>query len=811
MRLHKCAALLTGVAAATLAVPAIAQNAQSPGADAPQANSDAPGAGDIIVTAQRRDESLSRTPVAVSVISADTLAKANITTESDLTVATPGLSVRSGQNSNQLNFAIRGQSLDAYSNTRPGVQPYINEVQIGGVGASSGFFDLQSVQVLKGPQGTLFGRNSTGGAVLFTTQKPTKDFGGYVSATGGNYGLVKVEGAINAPLIGDNLLARVSGFYQRRDGYQYNINTNDDVGGFERFGVRGSLTANLNDSISNTLVVDYQKTDGSNVSATIGSIDATIPGAFPTTLLYNPPAAVSDFVLSQILQGGGLPAATATALATGNYARYIARYPRYTGLSDFFAKQQARGPYIIDVNSSNAYNSRNIVISNVTTFDIGDNTQIKNVFGYVRLKSFSNVEADGTPFGIADESSSPILGVYDDSTQYQEELQILGTTLSGRLKYVAGLYFATETLRHRQYSAFFDIIFAPTVQLNNNSKYNDTYAAYAQGTYDLGGATGLEGLGVTVGVRYNIEKARVTTDEGDFARTAFGPTAPPGFSYDQSRTFKNVSWTLGLQQQVDPNLLIYVVSRRSYKNGGFNGQLAPAIGFADALPVPGNGYRTEQVTDAEIGLKYQGRAGGVPVRLSAAAYSNWITNSQRTGYVAVGGNPTALTTTVPKARVSGFEAEGQVSPAKWLSLGGSINYIDAKFTDNQAVVAGVPTVFGTYPDTPEWSGNIYADVTVPVSGSITALLHSDAYSQTKVFYTSTGNVNTQAVTPDYTLVNFRLGLQDETAGWSLTANLKNAFKKIYYVGGLPLAGLLQINTIIPGEPRTFTVEGRFKF
>jgi iron complex outermembrane recepter protein len=809
MRLHKRAALLTGVAAAAWSVPAIAQNAQSPGADAPQANSEAPAAGDIIVTAQRRDERLSRTPVAVSVISAETLAQANITTENDLPVATPGLQVRLGQNSNQLNYALRGQSLDAYSNTRPGVQPYINEVQIGGVGASSGFFDLQSVQVLKGPQGTLFGRNSTGGAVLFTTQKPTKDFGGYVSATGGNHGLVKVEGAINAPLIGDNLLARVSGFYQRRDGYQYNLNTKSDTGGYERFGIRGSLTARLGDNISNTLVVDYQSTDGSNAVATVGSIDVTIPGSFPTTLLYNPPAALSDFVLSQILQGGGLPAATASTLATGNYARYIARYPRYTGLSDFFAQQRARGPYVVDVNSPNNYYARNLFISNITTFDVGPTTQIKNVFGYVSLKSLSNVEADGTIFGIADEGNNPAVGSFDKSTQYQEELQVIGT--AGALKYVAGTYYSNETLRHRQHSEFFDIIFAPTVQINNNSKYNETYAAYAQGTFDLSKATGLPGLGFTFGARYNVEKARVTTDGGDFARTAFGATPPPGYSYDQSRTFKNLSWTIGLQEQVSPDLLIYVASRRSYKNGGFNGQLAPKIGFADTVPVPGNGYRTEQVTDVELGLKYSGKIGDVPTRFTLAGYNNWIENSQRTAYVAVGGNPTAITINIPKAKVTGLEAEGQFSPTRWLTLGASVNYTNARFTANRTIVAGVPGVFGTYPDTPKWSGNVFADVTVPVSGTITALLHGDAYSQSKVFYTSHGNVNTSAFTPEYTLANFRIGLQDQSAGWSLTANLKNAFNKIYYVGGLPIAELLQINTIIPGEPRTFTIEGRFKF
>jgi iron complex outermembrane recepter protein len=834
MKIHQRTALLASAAVAVWVAPATAQNTQSTnpppassGVGATQLSTPAPAAdpvtptettsvneandavqGDIIVTAQRRDELLSRTPVAVSVVSADTLARANITTESDLPVAAPGLQVRLGQNSNQLNYAIRGQSLDAYSNTRPGVQPYINEVQIGGVGASSGFFDLQSVQVLKGPQGTLFGRNSTGGAVLFTTQQPTNEFGGYVSGTVGNYDLRKLEGAINAPLVGETLLARVSGFYQKRDGFQYNINSGSRTGGYERYGVRGSLTAVLG-SVTNRFVIDYQHTDGSNLASVIGSIDTTIPGSFPTVALYNPPGAVSDFVLSQILQAGGVPPATATALATGNFDRYIARFPRYTGLNDFFAQQQARGPYRIDINSANNYFSRNTFISNTTTLDLDENTQLKNIFGYVHLKSLSNVEADGTIFSIADEGSDPSVGSFDKSIQYQEELQLLGT--AGALKYVAGFYYAKETLRHRMHSEFFDIIFAPTIQINNNSKINTTYAGYAQGTYDLSDATGLAGLGITAGVRYNIEKARVTTDDGDFARTAFGPTPPPGFSYDQSRKFKNLSWTLGLQEQVNSNLLIYAASRRSYKNGGFNGQLAPRIGFADSLPAPGNGYRTERVTDAEIGLKYSGRIGYVPTRFTLAGYSNWIQNSQRTAFVSVGGNPTAITINIPKARVTGFEAEGQFTPVRWLTLGAAANYTDGRFTDNRTIVAGTPGVYDTYPDTPKWSGNVFADVTVPLAGSVTGLLHGDVYSQSKVFYTSHGNVNTTAFTPHYTLANFRAGLQDGEAGWSLTANLKNVFNKVYYVGGLANAELFQLNTIIPGEPRTFTVEARFKF
>ena len=169
---------------------------------------------EIVVTAQRRDESLSKTPVSVAVVSTDTLAKASIVSEQDLSVATPGLTVKASASSNQLNYALRGNTTDPFAASRPGVLPYINEVQIGGPGGSSAFYDLQSVQVLKGPQGTLFGRSATGGAVLFTTAKPTNDLGGYISLLGGNYSNKKVEGALNVPLVGDVLLARVAGFFQ---------------------------------------------------------------------------------------------------------------------------------------------------------------------------------------------------------------------------------------------------------------------------------------------------------------------------------------------------------------------------------------------------------------------------------------------------------------------------------------------------------------------------------------------------------------------------------------------------------------------
>ena len=184
---------------------------------------------EVVVTARRKSESLERTPVAVSVLSGDALARQAISSEADLQLAVPGLVVKASQSDNQLNYSLRGQTVDAFSSSRPSVLPYFNEVQVGGSGANA-FYDLESVQVLKGPQGTLFGRNSTGGAVLFTTAKPKDEFGGYATLRVGNYSEVGAQGALNLPVIADKLLMRLAVNYQTRDGYQENLFNGETLG-----------------------------------------------------------------------------------------------------------------------------------------------------------------------------------------------------------------------------------------------------------------------------------------------------------------------------------------------------------------------------------------------------------------------------------------------------------------------------------------------------------------------------------------------------------------------------------------------------
>ncbi len=790
-------ALLLNASVATMAPQAVlAQSSAQPTAAESAKASGGEVVGEIIVTAQRREASLQKTPVAVSVIGGKALTDRAITTESDLQSVTPGLTVRASQNSNQLNYAIRGQNLDAFSNTRPGVLPYFNEIQVGGAGGASAFYDLQSVQVLKGPQGTLFGRNATGGAVLFTSARPKEEFGGYIDGRVGNYDLRQIEGAINVPLAGGNVLTRLAGFYQKRDGYQFDLFKNERAGNVDRFGLRGSVTLKLSETVTNDITVDYLHSGGNN---NIGGIYSLNPdGLVPVTLLTNfGNAPLFDYLIG---------AFTGQAPVDGAAAAFAAANPKLDpgGIASYINTQRERGPYKVESDGPNDYRGRNLIISNVTTIEVGPSAKIKNIFGYTHLENDVYGDIDGLPYGIDDNG---ILGKRDNTKQLSNELQLQGETLNGRLNYVTGVYFSTETNRNITGS---DLLHFPLIRAlqNNTSKTGSkTYAGYAQGTYDLYEATGVAGLGATIGVRYTSEKLRIRMLPDDISFTD-SPVLQATYQTRQSKTYSNLSWTIGVQDQVNSDLLVYAVTRRSYRNGGYNGVVRPVPGLGTS---GGNGYDVETVTDAELGIKLRG-SGLTRYTLNMAAYHNWVKDAQRVAYTLVGGSPAAVTVNVPKARIQGFELDGSLDPASWLSMGAALTYTDAKFTDNLVSVSGgTPVAFGTYPDAAKWSGSVFAVLKAPVGNMMEASLRGDVYAQTKTYFSSTGNLNPGTVLPSYELVNVRLALENKEAGWTIAALVKNLLKKTYYVGGVGLGELFQFNTAVPGDPRTFMVSARMNF
>lgn len=768
-------------AAVLAALSCQATLAQGPASAAPSADDSLE---EIVVTAQRRAESLERTPVAVSVLGGESLARQAIVTESDLQTAVPGLAVKAGQSDNQINFSLRGQTVDAFSSSRPSVLPYVNEVQVGGNGATA-FYDLESIQVLKGPQGTLFGRNSTGGAVLFTTAKPKEEFGGYGSARFGNYQNVEIEGALNLPLSEDRLLMRIAAFYQKRDGYQYNLFTDSRLGDVDRKNVRLSLTFKPTDAITNALVVDHADSGGNNLTSVAYNILPIGTGN---------PFVPNNFLYSPLVD---------TAFGPGAWDAFLALHPGADprGIVPFVDTQRERGPFVVDVDAPNFHTAKNLVISNVTTIDLGEDTQLKNIIGYTRIKANDASEFDGTPFPADDNGTEGRGGTLK---QLSEELQLLGKAWDGKLNYVTGLYLSDEKDQTRSLSVLFDLSPAApaTRQINDGKRTNKTYAVYAQGTYALP----VDGLSFTAGGRYSSEKVTFLHNPGDF----FVTNPNPAYVNPLSDTFKKFSWTLGLQWQVNDGTLLYANTRRSFRSGGFNFFAPPLPGFGND---GGSEYDAETATDFEVGAKFKGEVGGVPVRLNAAAYKMWVDDVQRSNYVSIFGSLAGITVNVPKAEITGVEFDVVIKPTDWLSIGGNANVTDAKFTSNLVSVLGNPAVaFGPYPDAPKFSGALFAEVAVPVAGHLTASFRADVYDQSKSYFSSTANtLNPGTDIPGYAVANFRLGLEDEVAGWSVSASVKNAFNRVYYVGGIGFSSLFAINTVIPGAPRTYMGEVRYKF
>ncbi len=774
-----------------LAVCAAGVLAGGAGAQTTPAKAEAGGAlEEIVVTAQRRSESQARVPVSVTALGADALQRQAVLTESDLPASVPGLVVRATTNSNQLNYSIRGQTVDAFTGSQPAVLPYFNEVQVSSTNASS-FYDLESIQVLKGPQGTLFGRNATGGAVLLTSAKPTNGFSGFFNVSGGNYNFRWVQGALNLPLVEDRVLLRVAGDIQSRHGFVTNLFDGSRLGDVDKNSARVSLLIRPLDNLTNTTVADYSYSGGSNVPMSVYS--AYAPGA--TNNGY------PLFSTASVLFG---PILDVAVQFPGAWAAYLAAHPNVPagGLVDYVAQQRARGPYVVSLNDVGRHQSRNLVVSNITTLDVG-NLQVKNVLGYTRFTSYDSTDLDGTPYTI--EGMNPD-AFTKSSHQVSEELQLSGKTLQDKLTYIGGLYYSKAENGDITDVYFFDVSpIIPATQARFASDiHNKTTAGYLHLTYDLSG-TGVEGLSVSAGARYTTDKLT----------QYILPTARfynlPGLPNQKEDKFNKVSWQFGIQDQLNQNLLLYAVARRSFRSGGFN-PFAPQVpGTAE---VGGNAFRPEIATDVELGMKFQGLLGSVPARLNLAVYDGKIDDVQRSIYIPTPQGIASLTVNIPQAKVRGAEFEGQVTPVSWLDLGVSVAYTHAKFTKNSATVFGQTQVYGPFADTPKFAGSIFVQTNTPLpNGTGNFTFRGEAFRQGMSYFGSQNDSTVPGTDiPGYTLANFRIGLE-EIAGthWSVSANIKNAFDKTYFVGGVPNGSTLSSTDAVPGDRRTYFLQAGVKF
>jgi iron complex outermembrane receptor protein len=481
---------------------------------------------EIVVSARRRDERLQDVPVAISAISGDSLASKSVQQILDLTRVVPGFTAsQGGFGSGVPRFTIRGQvQFEQLISLDSSVGVYVGDViQARAHGTNAGFFDLSSVEVLRGPQGTLFGRNTTGGAVLINPNTPTDNLEGYLKATVGNYRSVVTEGAVNVPLAA-GLSLRAAGRVAKRRGYTYAPAADRYYDDENNQAWRLSLRWEPFENFSNIVALNGYH---SNEYGSGWRLTETIPG----TLFGN--------------------RTDVTAFLTGAGDRRIAGQSS----SQKGAKSDVFG------------------VSNTTTLDVGGVT-LKNIFGYRTVDSEStNLDFDGTPIFLYDAPENL------HQKQYSNEFQIFGTSLDGRLDWITGAYYFRETGDQTQRST---IVVTGQDLVRTGYVENISKSVFAQGTFKI-----TPDLSFTAGGRYTWDQRALTqygrnllTNDCSSALAVLPECITP----EQRAKFKSPTYTVSLDWKVAPDKLFYIAHRRGYRSGGFNLRANTAAQFRPFAP-----------------------------------------------------------------------------------------------------------------------------------------------------------------------------------------------------------------------------------
>lgn len=661
--LRQSAWLLSGVAAMAFLTPDAAIAQAAPATEQAQS-----GIAEIIVTANRREERGQDVPIAITALSPENIRERGITSLQDVQGSVPSLIVApNGQASRDvMSPSIRGQS--AAFQGSPAVVVYMNEVPLpsaftlSGQGGPGTFVDLQNVQVLTGVQGTLFGRNTTGGAILLTPAKPTDTLGGYVQGGYGNYNMTEFEAVLNVP-ISDTLKVRLVGSSRDRDGFTYDVNWNKDRDDQHWRAGRIGIQWDPSEKISSYTLAyfGHSKTNGTG----------TIAKSFNTGLFQG-----IDWALPQFYNfcNGGTDCSRFDDLIADQEARGNRRTAH--GMDDF-AKLETWG------------------VSNTLEIALSDELTLRNIASYAMLKSYYLNDSDGTiapiyDTGVTDLSRTAPRDWYDN---YTEELQLQGKVLDGKLNFVVGGFYYKQEAAGEMRSYATNFCDQPTtvgcaISTSGISSHSSSKALYAQGTLDLGALTpALDRLRLTAGYRYTWDNVGGSNFSYNFI-----PGAGPGGTnlntacswdatiqplsnpetqclFSSNRKDSAPTWTLGLDYRPVDDLMLYGKVSRGYKAGGFN---AYAV-FADTRT-----FGPEFVTDYELGFKSDFFVAGAPVRLNVNGFYLDYSNIQRAAgdfNQATSGNG-AITLSTASAVIKGVEVEARVMPTQNLEIG--VNYSHLK-------------------------------------------------------------------------------------------------------------------------------------
>lgn len=700
--LHSSAARLAVLGGICWLMPSVAAaQSGSTGQAAPEQSTQVDSFSDIIVTARRREEALQNVPVSITAITPEQLREKAINDPYDLTMSVPGLNVRVGGATRETpDYFIRGQGNTFSGN--PGVLVYFNEVPLGSLNpnlqsaaANLMIFDMSSVQVLKGPQGTLFGKSSTGGAVLFSPQKPKNDLGGYLDLQVGNYDARELQGAINVPIIDGKIALRFAFDIARRDGFTTSQTTGQKLDQKHRETYRLGINLTPNDWLESYFMLQQFEAHEASVGAVFTDFN-------PNFALFNttPGVGVGYFAVAGLCGQISAPAAVPGCIATrtGRIEELVAE------LKAEQARLAAGGSRRRNLTSMLDYqNFKTQQVSNTTSVSIGEvpvlgDITFKNIASMFRVLQ-NNVIRE---FGTNSNSHGVVINQYDlvgspqnialsDSAQqspfhrnFSEEFQILGD-IGGKHNWILG-YFLAKASSNRigmppVFQTFNNALTVPLDSLNFIFPTTSAQSArtelgyYGQFTADLSDVL-LEGLHLTAGYR-------LTRDSTYQVFRSYTPSPAGlvvgGISSIQNFREKASSYTFTLDYKASDGLLLYLSTRKGFKPGGVNGTAASA-GIPGVRPT----FDPETLKDVEGGAKWDWSAAGVRGRINLAVYQSWYSDVQRAETillpVSLGGGVTTQTNNIAAAKIGGVELEGNFQLSRHLSVFANYAYTDAKYT-----------------------------------------------------------------------------------------------------------------------------------
>jgi len=767
----------------------------------------------VTVTAEKRAENIQDVPIAITAFSGLSIQDKGITNLHGLSDLTPNVNLDGGSpfsgDSSVLSASIRGIGQDDFAfNLDPGVGVYVDGVYLARtIGANVDLPDVSRVEILKGPQGTLFGRNTIGGAINIVTRDPGDTPMIQAEGTFGSLNRHDISVTADMP-IAPSLLSSITFATYQQDGYQNQIPFNNighwsvdpptpqnggsesgnQWGGQDRYSARGKLVWTANQNFNVTLEADWSHQDQQSIPNTVLQTFPNTPGAGGSIAELYTLCLISHVEIGQLCQlprAGGLGSGGLSPLQnSAGIAQNLLPIDPYTTQTGNIDTTYANGPDFAK------YDTEGVGVT--TTWSMNDSMTLKTITAYRHITWNIGIDLDGSI------DNGELLSVTDKQRQQQfsEEVQLIGTAFDTRLNYVAGLYYFFEDGFVHDWVPFDGSLLA--VQDDGLNLLNtNSYAGYVHAEYKV-----TDRLGLTLGGRYSVDVKQFEGGQQDLNGLAYKasgcwpPSAPstliggpPTLTCQQllgfpvpgeplryfpagwnTRDFYEFTPTASAQYHLTDDLMAYVSWSKGFKSGGWTTRLSSPISSATQAQ-----YNPEKADTTEIGIK----SDWLDDRLQLNVDGFYTDYQQIQLYEQEGASP--VLANLGNANIFGGELEAQAQLGGGFVLNGNVGYIDAYYTSLTPAAAGAVTLNSQLPKTPKWKVSLNPQYNVDL-GDGRAILAQLEYTYVASMYND--SLNTPLLErPSLSLLDASVQYSFGEGRYTLAAGGTNITDKRYITTG----------------------------